>query len=379
MTRQHPHPGEGRGRLLTFRSGGWVLLIAAALTLLVLAWGLAGVFFGEGESPFAAGGGDVESYGFDLSPLLVDRELLAAGQGTQKDSIEALVDPPLITAEEADRLTEEQRGKFLVSSDRVIGVTINGESVAYPIRSLHVHEIVNDTIGGVPVAVTYNGLCDSVAVFDRRVGGETRTFGVSGLLYNSNLLMYDRRGGDNEPHAVPGGSESRPAESLWSQLQARAISGRAAEARLQLDTLPCAVMRWADWRALHPDTHVLTQHPDPDRIKYYDRRTYEPYFSRGKVRFPVKPMPPDTSADPFTRVVAVRVNDGTHVYTLDSIGKRADETGQWVTMMGGEAHRFTFHDDPPTVRVTDDTGQPAPVIYALWFAWYATHPGAALE
>ena len=102
---------------------------------------------------------------------------------------------------------------------------------AYPLRVLVWHEVVNDTVSGLPILVTYNPLSEGIAVFDRRVAGRTLSFGVSGLLYQSNLLMYDRDG-------------TRGAESLWSQLQARAVSGPAAGAGQTLELVPFALARW---------------------------------------------------------------------------------------------------------------------------------------
>jgi hypothetical protein len=101
----------------------------------------------------------------------------------RKDALQALVDPPTVAGSDIKRINADQRGKFLVSSDRVIGVSLNGAHRAYPLQVMNCHEIVNDTLGGVPIAVTYNPLCDSVVVFERELDGETLVFGVSGLLY----------------------------------------------------------------------------------------------------------------------------------------------------------------------------------------------------
>ena len=120
-----------------------------------------------------------------------------------------------------------------------VTVTLNGESRAYPLLVMQCHEIANDTLGGVPIAVTYNPLCDSVVVFDRRVGDEVLEFGVSGLLYSSNMLMFDRR-----PDAL--------GESLWCQLLGRAISGPLVDTPLAV--LDAAVTDWAGWLADHPGT-----------------------------------------------------------------------------------------------------------------------------
>ena len=108
----------------------------------------------------------------------------------------SLTNPKLLTVSEAI---------YLEDHDRVIGVRFGGEARAYPLRVLNWHEAVNDTVGAKAIAVTYCPLCDSSLVFDRDVGGEVREFGISGKLWNSNVLLYDRQ------------KDSRQ-ESLWSQL-----------------------------------------------------------------------------------------------------------------------------------------------------------------
>ncbi|MBI1367895.1 MAG: DUF3179 domain-containing protein [Planctomycetes bacterium] len=161
--------------------------------------------------------------------------------------------------------------RFVVSHDEVIGVTINGESRAYPIRYLRWHEIVNDTIGGAPVAVTYNPLCDSSVVFDRRLNGITLNFGFSGLLYNSNLVMYDR-----------------DSMSLFCQLKAAAIAGPLAGQSLTV--LPLWYGTWKDWSEQHPDTSVFTGN-NIYKERYY-RDPLPDYYDKGELRFPVAPLPP---------------------------------------------------------------------------------------
>lgn len=139
--------------------------------------------------------------GFDLGTKLgVPRdEILAGGPG--KNGIPALTSPKLVDVKAAG---------WLRPKDRVAGVVHAGQARAYPLRILVWHEVVNDTIGDQPVTVTYCPLCDSVAVFDRKTPDGIKEFGVSGLLYNSNVLMFDREG--------------KP-EGLWSQLKSQAVSG----------------------------------------------------------------------------------------------------------------------------------------------------------
>ena len=117
--------------MLTLRSGGWLLLLAGLFMSGVFVWAVAGAFKRDG-GPLAGDGRTVETYGFDLDPCLVPRDLLVAG-GVRKDAIRALIDPPVITGPDVAEVNARSYGKYLVSSDRVIGVSINGASRAYPL------------------------------------------------------------------------------------------------------------------------------------------------------------------------------------------------------------------------------------------------------
>ncbi len=347
------------GRLLDLRSGGGLLLAAGVLCLVtVVLWAQR-----LAAQPLRIGDGQhVETYGFDLSVCLVPREQIVAA-GFSKDGLHTLTDPQVLTIAQAKELDRELRrghqGKFLVDPDRVIGVVVDGVARAYPLRILNWHEVVSDTLAGRPILVTYNPLCDSAVVFDRRVAGETLAFGVSGLLYNSNLLMYDRR---PDPHA----------ESLWSQLQFRAIAGPAAAKGQQLKIMPAAIMHWSDWRAEHPETTVLA--PDPSRLKAYEN-TYDSYFGSDLLRFPVAPLPPSDGPTLKTPVLAVRTTGDWHVFPLPDVAARADADGTWATALDGRAVRIQYRADVPAAWLLRDETDECQVVYAFWFAWYAFSAG----
>lgn len=137
-------------------------------------------------SPRTSGATTVQEFrgpaAFDLEKANVPVDEIHSG-GPPKDGIPALTNPEFIAGNQAS---------YLGPSDRVIGVVAGSEARAYPLRILNYHEIVNDRIGQLSIAVTYCPLCDSAAVFDRRTPLGEREFGVSGLLYNSNVLLYDR-------------------------------------------------------------------------------------------------------------------------------------------------------------------------------------------
>lgn len=356
MTRPRSTRSQPRPHLLTFRSGGWVILLATVLVLTIVIWHLVAVL----NTPHTAAIGDgrhVETYAFDLSTCLVPREQLVAA-GFPKDGLPTFSNPQALTLAAAEKLDREMRGshigKFMVGKERVVGVALNGQSRAYALKILTWHEVVNDTLAGVPIAVTYNPLCDSVVVFDRRAAGQVLEFGVSGLLYNSNLLMYDRR---------PDGA----GESLWSQLQFRAIAGPAAACGTTLRVLPCAVLPWSQWQKQHPATTVLA--PDPACTKLY-KRTYAEYFGSDRLRFPVAPLPPH-DIHYKTPLIAVQVDNAWHHFLLPDLATRVDETGQWQTTLSGRPVTFHYVAEPATAWVTADVDAPPPVAYSFWFAWYA--------
>lgn len=319
-----------------------LLVAAAAVFVVLLGAGIASLYIPPAAVP-------IDSYGYDLSNLSVDRDLVVSGM--RRDGVTVLDAPEVIAAAASDLLSETEPGKFLVGGDRVIGVVLNGEARAYPLRILNWHEIVNDVVGGVPIAVTYSPLCDSAVVFDRRAEGEVLDFGCSGLLYNANLLMYDRR-------------EREGDSSLWSQLAFVAVTGPRAGQGLAV--LPMAVARWDRWRKDNPRTTVLRGLPA--YRKQYQRNPYGHYYNAGKLKFPVRPLPPAGAGSDgptlMTPIVALR--QGTRWQALPLHAGAVEHAASYDLQIdtAGEAATFTFGDRAPV-----------PSVYACWFAWYAMHGG----
>jgi len=154
--------------------------------------------------------------------------------------------PDGIPSIDAPRFVKARSVTTLTDTEPVLSLEVGGETRAYPVRILIWHEIVNDTIDGVPVAVTYCPLCNSALAFDRRLDDRVLSFGTSGLLYNSDLVMYDRQ-----------------TQSLWPQLSGLASIGRLTGA--QLDRLPIQTVAWADFKEAHPDAWVLSEDTGYDR------------------------------------------------------------------------------------------------------------------
>jgi hypothetical protein len=160
----------------------------------------------------------------------------------------------------------------LSDSDLVLGININGDIRAYPLLILVWHEIVNDKVGGVPVAITYCPLCFTNQVFNRALNngqGIVLQFGTSDKLYNSNLVMYDRT-----------------TKSLWSQAVGQGIVGKYAGQKLQ--RIPFDIAYWKDWKQLYPDSKILSK--DTGFSRPYGADPYGDYHTSDQLYFPISHM-----------------------------------------------------------------------------------------
>tara|TARA_R110002167_G_scaffold13765_2_gene56644 strand:+ start:162 stop:1121 length:960 start_codon:yes stop_codon:yes gene_type:complete len=194
----------------------------------------------------------------DFSRQAVDYAEIMSG-GPPKDGIPP-IDEPTFVPIDADTALSLQ--------EPVIGLIVNGDARAYPLRILIWHEIVNDTVGGVPVAVTYCPLCNAAIVFDRRVGGRVLDFGTTGKLRHSDLVMYDRQ-----------------TESWWQQFSGEAIVGDMLGERLAL--VPARLESVERFKARTSKGQVLVP-TDPDSRRYgmtpyagYDTSAW-PFLYRGE-------------------------------------------------------------------------------------------------
>ena len=276
---------------------------------------------------------------FNLDNLVIPGEWITFG-GPPKDGISALRDPEHVAMESCDRLEDD---------DRVVGIVVGDEARAYPLRVLLYHEIVNDEIGGTPVAIVYCPLCDSVTAVDRRLDGVVREFGVSGLLVNSNILLYDRSD-----------------DSLWSQVGLTAISGPNAGRSLR--HLPWEITTAAAWRTRHPDSTVMSFETGHDRD--YDRNPYRNYFdSDDAPRFPVANA--DDRLQRRDLVIGVRLGDTIRAYPVATIRNAAD--GLVRDSIEGQAVVLSAGPDGESVRIVEAPTD-ALVVHTFWFAWVAFHP-----
>ena len=181
--------------------------------------------------------------------------------GVRVDGIPALNSPKLIKATDAD---------YLRPSDLVFGVEINGDVRAYPLRIMGWHEMFNDTIGGVPVALAYCTLCGAGILFETKLPGRDKplVFGSSGFLYRSNKLMFDRE-----------------TDSLWNQFTGKPVSGPLRNTGIALKIRPVVITAWSTWLARHPSTKVLSLNTGHQR-DYGPGVVYDEYFASPELMFP---------------------------------------------------------------------------------------------
>lgn len=283
--------------------------------------------------------GTLDRSGFDLSDLRIPRGDIRSG-GPGKDGIPAILNPKFVKA---------NRAQFLRKDDIVIGYSAGGQTRAYPLRILVWHELVNDTVGGTPIVVSYCPLCATAMVFARRAGGKNLTFGVSGLLYESDVLMYDRQ-----------------TDSLWSQLKMQAVAGPMAGTKLTW--LPSEQMSWEAWRKKYPGSEVLSTETGFPRN--YGHTPYKGYQSSGDTMFPVTKYRNELPQK--TLVIGVIVNGVAKAYPLDNLTSLRDT-------VGGQAIRIQYDGKAKhaTVRKAS-SGELIPAVTVYWFAWQAFYPRTQL-
>jgi hypothetical protein len=293
----------------------------------------------QGSNPFASAWPDT-----DFSRLKIDLSEVMSG-GPPKDGIPALSDPAFIAAAKESRLADREP---------VMTVALPGEKArAYPIRYLMWHEIVNDRIGGVPVLVTFCPLCNTGMVFDPRIGGRTLTFGVSGLLRHSDMVMYDRQ-----------------TDSWWQQALGQGIVG--THAGRQLTQLPALMESWSSFASAHPDGLVMDE---PDWSRSYGTNPYAGYDTSRPFLYDGENPP--HGIDPLERVVRV----GNRAWPLTRLSKAGEirEAGVILYWSEGQASALDSQTigrgrEVGNIRVTDEKGKDVVHDIPFAFAFHAFHP-----
>jgi hypothetical protein len=211
---------------------------------------------------------------------------------------------------------------------------------------------VNDTFEGTPVVITYCPLCGTGMGFRRKVGNRLLTFGVSGLLYQNDVLMYDHQ-----------------TESLWSQIAMEAVTGKSLGQRLKPIFIEHTT--WADWRTHHPKTLVLSRKTGFSRD--YSRDPYEAYALTDQIMFPLTRQ--DGRLSPKEWVLGVEISGKFKAYPF-SLLERIERS------LSDSLHKQSFvicwDTHARRAKVFDQSGKPLPTLTAYWFAWYAFHPDTAV-
>jgi hypothetical protein len=323
-------------------------------------------------------------FGPSTQTLIRPEEILWGG--VRFDAIPALDDPPHVAAAAEHGLDDREK---------VFGVSVGGERRAYPLRYVSWHELVNDTLGGQPVAVTYCALCGSgIAWSARNPAGGRHTFGTAGLLYRSDKLMFDRA-----------------TQTLWLQMTGEPVVGPLAAPlsghSVTLDMLPMTLTTWGEWKTLHPDTTVLQL---SDRFGARWSYRYTPGaadLARSGVSFPLWMKSRLLSQD--EEVFGLRLLDHTKAWPVVKVTAQTvidDRLGDTDLVLVGNpdsgavrAYRrtgHTFHPGPDATTLRDEADRPwrvteeslvppaglapaaplprLPGHVALWFAWYGFHP-----
>jgi len=263
--------------------------------------------------------------------------------GPGKDGIPSIDNPKFISTSNAD--------EFLDSESEGLGISIDGKQRFYPYQILVFHEIVNDTFQNTPIAVTYCPLCKTGIVFERTLDGQPIEFGVSGKLYQSNLLMYNR-GPDGEK------------ESYWSQVKGEAVVGpRTGEA---LEIVSSTPVKYGDWKQQHPKTEVLSR--DTGHRRSYGRNPYEGYFNSEQVRFGADFD--DNRLGPKVLTYGITIAGQAKAYPADSIS-----SGETLTdTVNGVSVKLQKDSAGSLTVIRQDTGEQVDFVTGFWFSWLSVNP-----
>ena len=296
--------------------------------------------------------------------------------GVRKDGIPALTRPKLVWPQEAS---------YLRDKDLVFGISINGDTRAYPYRIMDWHEMFNDVIGGVPVSLAYCTLCGAGILYKTQIDPKKPAFifGSSGFLYRSNKLMYDQ-----ETH------------TLWNQFSGKPVVGPLTNSGIELETLPVVTTTWGEWLKQHPDTKVLSSNTGYKR-DYTPGTAYGAYFNSDELMFPAHVA--DKTLQQKQQVFGLRIsgakkawplslfetpsviNDHIGIIPITIIGNANTLT---VRAYRSDGKQFTLNDDGELTenkqiwKITEDAligpnNQSLPRLpghIAYWFAWSGYFP-----
>lgn len=282
--------------------------------------------------------------GFNLDGALIAPSDIRAG-GPPRDGIPAIDNPKYIPGHSAS---------WLKATDTIIGVVVDGEARAFPLRILNWHEIVNTSWGDTSVVVSFCPLCGTGMVFSSEIKGEDLKFGVSGLLYQSDVLLYDRQ-----------------TDSLWSQLMSQAVSGPLKGTRLKL--MNSRHTSFGEWLERYPDTLVLDTKTGFRRD--YSRDPYKGYAKSNSIMFPVNNDFP-RQFHPKDEVLGVELQGQFLAIPYRELSKSQKQeipytwqNRKWI---------IQWRPEIPEAWIEDEKGQQYPSVRSFIFAWYGFHPETKL-
>lgn len=285
--------------------------------------------------------GNVDTFtnGFNVRDMSIPSNQVLRG-GPPRDGIPALVNPDMISIAEAT---------FMEDDDILMSVTSNGETRAYPYKILNWHEIVNDRIGDDAFVVTYCPLCGTGVAFDAEVNGVHHEFGVSGLLFQNNLLMYDRE-----------------TFSLWSQFTLEAFSGQMKGSKLTWRR--GRQMKWSKWKVEFPDGKVLST--DTGHTRNYDVNPYEGYDQGNGPLFGTGPIRPDFPAMEW--MWGIQIDGVAKAYPIE----RLQDGVPFTDTVNGVELSLVPDVEALAIAVTVvETGEPLNNGLAnFWFSWQDFFP-----
>ncbi|MGI9516203.1 MAG: DUF3179 domain-containing protein [Pirellulaceae bacterium] len=301
--------------------------------------------------------------------------------GVRRDGIPPLVDPKMLSADQAD---------YLDDSNIVFGLEINGDARAYPKRILAWHELFRDTVGEIPVAGVYCTLCGTVIIYDETMSGGRYDLGTSGFLYRSNKLMYDQA-----------------TRSLWSTLKGQPVVGPLVGKGIVLPRHEVVTTTWGKWKAMHPDTRVLSLETGHER-NYDEGVAYAEYFETDELMFNVPAT--DSRLKNKDEVLALRNEDSSQTLAIsaefllgnpvwhdqldgNNLVVLTDETGANRVYDSGDVQFDSWNQTDTAIdsagtewKITesaliteDERTLPRVAAHrAFWFGWYSAFPETRL-
>jgi len=271
-------------------------------------------------------------------------EILSGGPA--KDGIPSIDNPKFVDTKEADT--------YLSDEDPGLGLSYKGENRFYPYSVLVWHELVNDTVAGDPLLVSYCPLCLTGIIFDRNIDGVPTEFGVSGRLWKSNLLMYNRAGNEDD-------------ESLWSQVLGEAVLGIDTGKKLVI--VRSGAVRYGEWKKEHKDTKILSK--DTGFSRNYGRDPYGDYYTNRDVSFGATFS--DDRLHPKAYVLGIEKNGQFKAYDFETL-----PVGETVDTFKGERVVLEKNNIGEVQIFIGENNEPLSYIGGFWFSWLAVHPDTEL-